>query len=97
MSNTAWCDLKNMNFLRLHDYCSSPECKCQKQNTFTRKQFQMEGAGFRNTIKKTFQGSQTSWNIFSKPAVNVAAPFIGMAVSAKTKKNQNWDKLLQIF
>ena len=25
------------------------------------------------------------WNKFLKPAVNVAAPFIGMAVGAKTK------------
>ena len=45
----------------------------------------MEGAGFKNTMKKTFKGSQTAWNKFLKPAVNVAAPFIGKAVSAKTK------------
>ena len=31
------------------------------------------------------KGSQTALNKFLKPAVNVAAPFIGMAVSAKTK------------
>ena len=44
------------------------------------------GAGFRNTMKnKICKGSQTAWNKFLKPAVNVAAPFIGMAVRAKTK------------
>ena len=36
-------------------------------------------------IKKIFKGSQTAWNKFVKPAVNVAAPFIGMAVGAKGK------------
>ena len=36
-------------------------------------------------MKKIFKGSQTAWNKFLKPAVNVAAPFIGLAVSAKTK------------
>ena len=36
-------------------------------------------------MKKIFKGSQTAWNKILKPAVNVAAPFIGMAVSAKTK------------
>ena len=30
-------------------------------------------------------GSQTAWNKFLKPAANVATPFIGMSVSAKTK------------
>ena len=45
----------------------------------------MEGNGFENTMKKIFKGSQTAWNKFLRPAVNVAAPFIGMAVSAKTK------------
>ena len=37
-------------------------------------------------MKKIFRGSQTAWNKLLKPAVNVAAPFIGMAVSAKTEK-----------
>ena len=34
---------------------------------------------------KFFKGTQTAWNEVLKAAVNVAAPFIGMAVSAKTK------------
>ena len=29
--------------------------------------------------------TETAWNKFRKPAVNATAPFIGMAVSAKTK------------
>ena len=86
MSNSAWCDLnKNFTVLKLHDMCNNPKYKCQKQITFTPNQFQLEGAGFKNTMKKIFKGSQTAWNKFLKPAVNVAAPFIGMAVGAKSK------------
>ena len=86
MSNSAWCDLnKNCTVLKLHDMCHNPKCKCQKQITFSPNQFQLEGAGFKNTMKKIFKGSQTAWNKFLKPAVNATAPFIGMAVGAKTK------------
>ena len=86
MSNSAWCDLnKNCTVLKLHDMCHNPKFKTQKQTTFSPKQFQLEGAGFKKTMKKVFKGSQKAWNKFLKPAVNVAAPFIGMAVSAKTK------------
>ena len=86
MSNSAWCDLnKNYTVLKLHDMCHNPKCKCQKQIIFSRNQFQLEGAGFKITMRKIFKGSQTAWNNFSKPAVDVVAPFIGIAVSAKTK------------
>ena len=66
--------------------CHNPKCKCQKQITFSPNQFQLEGAGFKKTMKKLIKGSHTAWNKFLKPAVNVAAPFIGMAVSTKTEK-----------
>ena len=36
-------------------------------------------------MKKIFKGSQTARNKFFKHAVNVAAPFIGIAVGDKTK------------
>ena len=36
-------------------------------------------------MKKIFKASQTAWTKFLKPALNVASPYIGMAVSAKTK------------
>ena len=53
MSNTAWCDLnKNCTVLKLHDMCHNPKCKCQKQITFTRNQFQLEGNGFKNKLQK---------------------------------------------
>ena len=45
-----------------------------------------EGNGFKTTMKIIFTGSQKTWNKFLRLAVNVAAPFIGMAVSAKTKR-----------
>ena len=86
LSNSAWTDLNtNGTPLKLHDMCPNGRCKCQKQISFTPKQFQLEGSGFKNKMKKFFKDSQKAWDKFLKPAVNVAAPFIGMAVSAKTK------------
>ena len=86
MSNSAWCDLnKNCTVLKLHDMCHNAKSKCQKMITFTPNQFQLEGGSIKSKLQKIFRGTQTAWNKFLKPAVNVAAPFIGMAVSAKTK------------
>ena len=66
LTNLAWCDLnKKCTVLKLHDMCHNPKWKCQKQITFSPKQIQLEGAGFENTEKKIFRGSQTAWhNIF---------------------------------
>ena len=86
MSNSAWCDLnEKCTVLKLHDMCRNPKCNCQKQITFTPKQFQLEGGSIKSKLQKIFRGTQTAWNNFLKPPVNVAAPFIEMAVSAKTK------------
>ena len=65
--------------------CENSKCNCSKQTSFTPKQFQLEENGYKKTMKNIFEGSQTAWNEFLKPPVNVAAPFSGMAVSAKTK------------
>ena len=67
MSSSAWTDLNSQgNILKLHDKCPNPKCNCQKIITFTPHQFQLEGAGFKNAMKKIFKGSQTAWNIFQK-------------------------------
>ena len=90
MSNSAWCDLnKNCTVLKLHDMCHNPKCKCQKQITFSPNQFQLEGAGFKNTMKKILKGSQTAWNKFIKPGLKIATPLISAAVAAKTKNPQS--------
>ena len=61
MSNSAWCDLnKNCTVLKLHDMCHDPECNCQKQITFSTRQFQLEGIGFKSTMNEIFKGSQTA-------------------------------------
>ena len=87
MSNSAWCDLnKNCTVLKLHDMCNNPKCNYEKQITFSPKQFQIEGAGFKNTMKKIFEGSHTAWSKFLKPTINTLAPVIGMAVGANKKK-----------
>ena len=53
MSNSAWCDLnKNCTVLKLHDMCHNPKCKCLKQITLSPNQFQLEGNGFENAMKK---------------------------------------------
>ena len=86
MSSSAWCDLnKDCTVLKLHDFCHNPKCKCQKIITFTPNQFQIEGSGFKNTMKKIFKGSQTAWRKLLKPTINTLAPVIGMAVGAKSK------------
>ena len=86
MSNSAWCDLNKIcTVLKLHDMCHNPKCICQKQITFSPNQYQMEGSGLKNKLKSIFRGTQTAWNKFPKPAIKVTAPFIGMAVTAKTK------------
>ena len=75
MSNSAWCDLnKNCFVLKLHDMCQKPKCNCQKQITFTRRQFQLEGNGFKKTMKKMFKGSQTARTKILRPALNIASP-----------------------
>ena len=90
MSNSAWCDLnKNSTVLKLHDMCHNPKCKCQKQINFSPNQFQLEVAGFKNKMKKTFRGSQTAWNKFFKPALKIATPIISAGVAAKTKIPQS--------
>ena len=65
--------------------CHNHKCKCQKQITFTPNQFQLEIGSIKSKMKSIFKGTQTAWSKFLKPAVNVAAPFIGMAAGAKTK------------
>ena len=90
MSNSAWCDLnKNCTVLKLHDFCHNPKCKCQKQITFSPNQFQLEGAGFKNTMKKIFKGSQTAWNKFLKPALKIATPIISAGVAMNPKNPQS--------
>ena len=85
-TNSAFCDLnKNCTVLKLHNMCHNPKCKCQKQITFSPNPFQLEGGSIKNKLKSIFRGTQTAWNKFFRRALNMASPYIGMAVSAKTK------------
>ena len=86
MSTSAWTDLNSQgNILKLHDKCPNPKCGCQKIITFTPHQYMLEGGSIKSRLQKIFKGTQTAWNKILKPAINATAPFIGMAVSAKTK------------
>ena len=86
MSNSARCDLKNKGIiLKVNDKCPNPKYNRQKINTFTPHQYMLEGGSIKSKLQKIFKGTQTAWNKIFKPAVKVPAPFIGMAVSAKSK------------
>ena len=86
MSNQAWTDLNSQgNILKLHDKCPNPKCGCQKIITFTPNQYMLEGGSIKSRLQKIFKGTQSAWSRFLKPALNMASPYIGMAVSAKTK------------
>jgi len=90
MSNSAWCDLnKNCTVLKLHDMCHNPKCKCQKQITFTPKQFQLEGGSIKSKLQKIFRGTKKAWDSFIKPGLKMATPLISAAVAAKTKNPQS--------
>ena len=86
ISKSAWCDLNSKgNILKIHDKCPDPKCNCQKIITFIPHQYMLKNGSIKTELQKLFKGTQTAWNKFLKPAVNVPTPFIGMAVSAKTK------------
>ena len=90
MSNSAWFDLnKNCTVIKLHDMCHNPKRKSQKQITFSPDEFQLEGAGFKKTMKKIFKGSQTAWNKFLKPALKIATPIFSAGVATQTKNPQS--------
>ena len=66
MSNSAWCDINGKNdIFKLHDLCHNPKFKSQKQTTFPPSQFQLEGSGFKNTMRKIFKGTEQNGNNFN--------------------------------
>ena len=86
MSNSAMTDPNSKGIiLKLHDKCPNLKGGCQKIIIFTPHQYMLEGGSIKSKLQKIFKGTQTAWNKILKPAVNVAAPFIGLAVGAKTK------------
>ena len=88
-SNSSLCDINNKgDILKLHDKSPNKKCSCQKLIKYTLKQLQIEGNGFKNTMKKIFEASQTAWNIFLKPMIKTLAPVIATAVGAKSKNKQ---------
>ena len=86
LSNLAWTDSNSKgNLLKLHDKCPNPICNYQKIITLTPHQYMLEVGSIKSKLQKNFKGTQTAGSKFLKPAVNVAAQFIGMAAGAKTK------------
>ena len=59
MNSSAWCDLnKNCIVLKLHDMCHNQKLKCQKQITFTPKQFQVASGSIKSKLQKIFRGTK---------------------------------------
>ena len=86
LSSAAWTDLNSQgNILKLHDKCPNPKCNCQKSIAFTPHQYMLEGGSIKSNLQKIIKGTKTAWDKFLKPALNMASPFIGTAVSARTK------------
>ena len=86
MSNSAWCDLSSKgDILKLHDTCANPKFNFQKIITLTPNQYLLDGGSIESKLQIFFRGTQTAWKKFLKPAVNVAASFIGMALSANNE------------
>ena len=89
ISNWASCVLNSKrDFIKLHYPCQNPKCKCRKQITFTLRQVQLEGAGFKTRKENFFKRSQKSWKSFLEPTINTLAPGIGLAVGTKNKNHQ---------
>ena len=42
--------------------CHNPKCECQKQITFTPKQFQFEGGSIKSKLKSIFEGTKSAWD-----------------------------------
>ena len=51
-------------------------------------QYMVEGGSIKSKLKILFKGTEKAWNKFLKPALNIASPYIGVAVSARTKNPQ---------
>ena len=59
MSNSAWCDINSEgDTLKSHDISHNPKCKCRKQFMFSPRQFQLEVAGFKSTMREIFEGPE---------------------------------------
>ena len=52
------------------------------------KQFESEGARFKNRMNEIFKRSEKAWNSFLKPTINTLVNVIGMTVGAKMKNPQ---------
>ena len=56
---------------------------------FTPIQFQLEGSGVEDTMRKIFKRTEKMWNNFIKPGLQVATPNLSAGVGANTKNPQS--------
>ena len=55
------------------------------KKTVTTRQFELEGNGSQNELKKDFERMEKAWISFFKPEVILVAPVTGMTVAPKLK------------
>ena len=87
-SNSLCTDLiSDCSVLKLHSMCGKGRCKNQKRTTFNPRQCSLKGNGFDKKTEENFQETEKASMKFLKHAVNVGAPYIGLAVGSKTKNS----------
>ena len=69
-------------------YVLNQNVKVKNKLLFPPHQFQLEGSGFENTMKKVQKGSQNLWDSFDRPGPKFATPMMSSAFAAKTKNPQ---------
>ena len=52
-------------------------------------EFEMEGLGLENTMRKIFKGIEKLWNHFLKPGLKIGTAIISAGVAAKTENLQS--------
>ena len=81
MSSTACCDINvdGVTF-KSQESCHTPRYKSQKQSTFIQRHFQLKGAGFKNTMKKTSKGlkkcGKSSLSLYSNKLIQLFEPVL---------------------
>ena len=86
MSTSPWCEFNFLETIsKLHDMSANIKRNSQEQLTFTPRQLEMKGTGYKSKLKEFFRGTEKAWNKLIKPGVNVAASFMAMAVGSEPK------------
>ena len=88
MSNSAWCDFKKSDILKLLIKCPNPKCNCQKTFIFTPRQYMLESGSMKSKFEAFFRGAKKAWVKFFERGSKMATPLISSAVALRKKNPQ---------